>query len=70
MQFITGHDGIPAAGSSSLMLDSMKNGCDADGLPSSQTCFSASLSPEYSSIEKLDNELRADPEMSAGFFLL
>jgi ubiquitin-protein ligase E3 A len=70
LQFITGHDRIPVAGSSSLKLVIMKNGCDTDRLPSSQTCFNTLLLPEYSSKEKLDRKLHTALEMTAGFFLL
>ncbi|WUR02425.1 E3 ubiquitin-protein ligase [Vairimorpha necatrix] len=70
LQFITGHDRIPVGGSSSLKLVIMKNGCDTDRLPSSQTCFNTLLLPEYSSKEKLEDKLKTALEMTAGFFLL
>ncbi|KKO76000.1 ubiquitin protein ligase e3a [Vairimorpha ceranae] len=70
IQFITGHDRIPIAGAGSLKLVIMKNGCDTERLPSSQTCFNTLLLPEYSSKEKLEGKLRTALEMTAGFFLL
>lgn len=70
LQFITGHDRIPVAGSKSLKLIIMKNGCDTDRLPSSQTCFNTLLLPEYSSKQKLEEKLKTALEMTAGFFLL
>jgi ubiquitin-protein ligase E3 A len=70
LQFITGNDRIPVSGSASLRLVIMKNGCDTDRLPSSQTCFNTLLLPEYSSKDKLEKKLETALEMTAGFFLL
>lgn len=70
LQFITGNDRIPVSGSASLKLIIMKNGCDTDRLPSSQTCFNTLLLPEYSSKRKLEKKLETALELTAGFFLL
>lgn len=70
LQFITGNDRIPVAGPASLKLIIMKNGCDTDRLPSSQTCFNTLLLPEYSSKGKLESKLQTALEMTAGFYLL
>ncbi|EOB13665.1 Ubiquitin-protein ligase E3A [Nosema bombycis CQ1] len=70
LQFITGNDRIPVAGAASVKLIIMKNGCDTDRLPSSQTCFNTLLLPEYSSKKKLESKLRTALEMTAGFYLL
>ena len=70
LQFITGNDRIPISGSASLNLVIMKNGCDTDRLPSSQTCFNTLLLPEYSSKDKLQKKMRTALELTAGFFLL
>lgn len=70
LRFITGNDRIPVSGSASLKLVIMKNGCDTDRLPSSQTCFNTLLLPEYSSREKLEKKLHTALELTAGFFLL
>ncbi|TBU18987.1 E3 ubiquitin-protein ligase [Ordospora colligata] len=70
LQFITGNDRIPVSGSVSLKLVIMRNGCDTDRLPSSQTCFNTLLLPEYSSKDKLENKLETALELTAGFFLL
>lgn len=70
LQFITGNDRIPVSGSASLKLVIMRNGCDTDRLPSSQTCFNTLLLPEYSSKDKLERKLETALELTAGFFLL
>ncbi|KAG5859859.1 E3 ubiquitin-protein ligase [Encephalitozoon hellem] len=70
LQFITGNDRIPVSGPASLKLVIMKNGCDTDRLPSSQTCFNTLLLPEYSSKSKLEKKLETALELTAGFFLL
>jgi ubiquitin-protein ligase E3 A len=70
LQFITGNDRIPVAGPESFRLVIMKNGCDTDRLPSSQTCFNTLLLPEYSSKEKLREKLFTAITMTKGFFLL
>lgn len=70
IQFITGNDRMPIGGSKTLNLIIMKNGCDTERLPSSQTCFNTFLLPEYSSKEKLRDKLQIAIEMTAGFFLL
>ncbi|TBU06431.1 HECT domain-containing ubiquitin-transferase [Hamiltosporidium magnivora] len=70
LQFITGNDRIPVSGPESLKLVIMKNGCDTDRLPSSQTCFNTLLLPEYSSKEKLKSKLLSAIHMTKGFFLL
>lgn len=70
LQFITGNDRIPVSGPASLKLVIMRNGCDTDRLPSSQTCFNTLLLPEYSSKDKLEKKLDTALELTAGFFLL
>ncbi|KMV66251.1 E3 ubiquitin-protein ligase [Encephalitozoon cuniculi EcunIII-L] len=70
LQFITGNDRIPVSGPASLKLVIMRNGCDTDRLPSSQTCFNTLLLPEYSSKDKLEGKLETALELTAGFFLL
>ncbi|AFN82814.1 ubiquitin protein ligase E3A [Encephalitozoon romaleae SJ-2008] len=70
LQFITGNDRIPVSGPASLKLVIMRNGCDTDRLPSSQTCFNTLLLPEYSSKNKLEKKLETALELTAGFFLL
>ncbi|ELA42478.1 uncharacterized protein VICG_00577 [Vittaforma corneae ATCC 50505] len=70
IQFITGNDRLPVGGSTALNLIIMKNGCDTDRLPSSQTCFNTLLLPEYSSREKLRDKLGKAIGLTAGFFLM
>lgn len=70
IQFITGNDRLPVGGSKSLSLVIMRNGCDTDRLPSSQTCFNTLLLPEYSTKEKLKKKLGKAIDLTAGFFLM
>jgi len=70
IQFITGNDRLPVGGSKRLNLTIMRNGCDTERLPSSQTCFNTLLLPEYSSKEKLRSKLEKAINLTAGFFLL
>lgn len=70
IQFITGNDRLPVGGSKSLSLVIMKNGCNTDRLPSSQTCFNTLLLPEYSTREKLRKKLGKAIDLTAGFFLM
>lgn len=70
IQFITGNDRLPVGGSKALNLVIMRNGCDTDRLPSSQTCFNTLLLPAYSTKEKLRDKLGKAVNLTAGFFLL
>ncbi|KAM0680281.1 hypothetical protein GINT2_001667 [Glugoides intestinalis] len=70
IQFITGNDRLAVGGSAALSLLIMKNGCDTDRLPSSQTCFNTLLLPEYTSKAKLKEKLSKAVDMTAGFFLM
>lgn len=70
IQFITGNDRLPVGGTRALNLIIIKNGCDTDRMPSSQTCFNTLLLPEYSSKEKLREKLGKAIDMTAGFFLM
>lgn len=70
LQFITGNDRIPISGAENLKLVIMKNGCDSDRLPSSQTCFNTLLLPEYNSKDQLKEKLDKAITMTKGFYLL
>lgn len=70
LQFITGNDRLPVGGAKILNLVIMKNGCDTDRLPSSQTCFNTLLLPEYTSKTKLREKILKAIELTAGFYLL
>lgn len=70
LQFVTGNDRIPVNGAERLKFVIMKNGCDTDRLPSSQTCFNTLLLPEYSTKEKMEIKLSKAITMTKGFFLL
>ncbi|KAL6122687.1 Ube3a [Nucleospora cyclopteri] len=68
--FVTGNDRLPIGGAGSLKFTIMKNGCDTERLPSSQTCFNTLLIPEYVSYDKLKDKLETAIEMTAGFYLM
>lgn len=70
LMFITGNERVPVGGSENSKLIIIRNGCDTERLPSSQTCFNTLLLPEYSSYEKLENKLGLAISMTKGFFLL
>ncbi|KAF7678795.1 Ubiquitin-protein ligase E3A [Astathelohania contejeani] len=70
LQFITGNDRIPISGPESINMIIIRNGCDTDRLPSSQTCFNTILIPEYSSKEKLKSKLDSAISMTKGFYLM
>ncbi|EPR79615.1 HECT-domain ubiquitin-protein ligase E3 [Spraguea lophii 42_110] len=69
LKFITGHDRIPIS-NNPFTIVIMKNGCDTDRLPSSQTCFNTFLLPEYNSKKKLKDKLDIAINMTKGFYLL
>ncbi|ELQ75205.1 E3 ubiquitin protein ligase, partial [Trachipleistophora hominis] len=70
LMFITGNERVPVTCTENWKLIIVRNGCDTDRLPSSQTCFNTLLLPEYSSEEKLKNKLGIAISMTKGFFLL
>ncbi|KAI5174648.1 ubiquitin-protein ligase E3 A [Pancytospora epiphaga] len=70
LQFITGNDRLPVAGSKALRLTIVRNGGDTERLPSSQTCFNTLLLPEYNTREKLARKLSKALKLAAGFFLI
>lgn len=70
LQFITGHDRLPATGFGSLKLVIIKNGSDSDRLPSSQTCFNTLLLPEYATKDKLYDKLNKALNLTSGFYLV
>ncbi|KAM0675079.1 hypothetical protein GVAV_001419 [Gurleya vavrai] len=70
LQFITGNDRIPIGGNENLKLVIMRNGCDTDRLPSSQTCFNTLLLPKYKNKEKMKEKMDKAIRMTKGFYLL
>lgn len=70
LMFITGNERVSVGNTEHSRLIIVKNGCDTERLPSSQTCFNTFLLPEYSSKEKLKNKLGLAISMTKGFFLL
>lgn len=70
LMFITGNERVPVTCTENWKLIIVRNGCDTDRLPSSQTCFNTLLLPEYSSEKTLRNKLGIAISMTKGFFLL
>lgn len=70
LMFIMGNERMPVGNNENSKLIIIRNGCDTDRLPSSQTCFNTLLLPEYSSEEKLKKKLGQAISMTKGFFLL
>ncbi|KRH94350.1 E3 ubiquitin protein ligase [Pseudoloma neurophilia] len=70
LMFITGNERVPVGNNPNSKLIIVRNGCDTDRLPSSQTCFNTLLLPEYSSGKKLREKLTQAISMTKGFFLL
>lgn len=68
--FITGNDRKPVTCTENWKLVIVKNWCDTDTLPSSQTCFNTLLLPEYATEDKIKNKLGIAIFMKKGFFLL
>ncbi|KAG0419958.1 Ubiquitin-protein ligase E3A [Dictyocoela roeselum] len=69
LQFITGSDRLPVSGLKSWKLVIMRNGCDSDRLPSSQTCYNTLLLPEYKDKEKFIKKIRIAVYLTKGFYL-
>jgi hypothetical protein len=69
LAFVTGSDRVPIKGISKLTFIIQRNGPDSDRLPTSFTCFSRLLLPEYSSKEKLQKMLTTAIDNARGFGL-
>ncbi|KAG0439326.1 Ubiquitin-protein ligase E3A [Dictyocoela muelleri] len=69
LQFITGSDRLPVSGFNSWKMVIMRNGCDTDRLPSSQTCFNTLLLPEYNTKEKFIEKFKSAVYFTKGFYL-
>ncbi|KAJ0065205.1 hypothetical protein NL108_006545 [Boleophthalmus pectinirostris] len=69
LQFTTGTDRAPVGGLGKLKMIIAKNGPDTDRLPTSHTCFNALLLPEYSSKDKLRDQLLKAITYAKGFGL-
>jgi ubiquitin-protein ligase E3 A len=70
LSFVTGSDRAPIEGLRSLPFRIQRNGPDSDRLPTSHTCFSVLMLPEYSSKEKLKRHLVTAIQNSQGFGLM
>lgn len=70
LQFVTGSDRAPIEGLRSLPFRIQRNGPDSDRLPTSHTCFSVLMLPEYSNKEKLRKHLMTAIQNSQGFGLM
>jgi len=69
LAFVTGSDRVPIKGISRLTFIIQRNGPDTNRLPTSFTCFSRLLLPEYSSKEKLRKMLIMALDNFRGFGL-
>ena len=69
LAFVTGSDRVPIKGISKLTFIIQRNGPDTDRLPTSFTCFSRLLLPEYASKEKLEKMLTTAIDNARGFGL-
>lgn len=67
LAFVTSVDRVPVGGVASLGFWVVRNGGDAERVPSSLTCFGRLLLPEYATKEKLERKLRIALENAAGF---
>lgn len=54
LAFVTGSDRVPVSGLGSVRMVVQRNGGDSDRLPTSLTCFSRLLLPDYASKERLE----------------
>ncbi|KAJ0032142.1 hypothetical protein NQD34_002223 [Periophthalmus magnuspinnatus] len=70
LQFTTGTDRAPVGGLGKLKMIIARNGPDTDRLPTSHTCFNALLLPEYSSKDKMRDQLLKAITYAKGFGLL
>lgn len=68
--FCTGTDRVPIKGLASLGLTISRQGPDSDRLPTAHTCFNHLLLPDYSSLQKLERNLKLAIQNSKGFGLL
>ncbi|KAI9188937.1 hypothetical protein H9P43_000359 [Blastocladiella emersonii ATCC 22665] len=68
--FATGSDRAPAGGLGRLHFVIMRQGSDADRLPSAHTCFNVLMLPEYASEAALAEKLRLAIANAEGFGLM
>jgi len=69
LAFTTGSDRVPIKGLASVQIIIQRAGPDTDRLPTSATCSSILLLPEYSSKEKLRERMITAIENFEGFGL-
>ncbi|CAL9695951.1 unnamed protein product [Knipowitschia caucasica] len=70
LQFTTGTDRAPVGGLGKMKMIIARNGPDTDRLPTSHTCFNALLLPEYSTKDKMREQLLKAITYAKGFGLL
>ena len=68
--FVTGSDRIPLGGLKEIVMVIQRNGVDGDRLPTSLTCFTRLLIPEFNSMARLKQFLSMAIEESKGFGLV
>ena len=67
--FVTGSDRAPIRGLTNLNM-TIQRECDSDNLPSSRTCSSVLLLPEYATKEKLRDKLGLTLQFKESFGLI
>eukprot|EP00045_Choanoeca_perplexa_P011335 m.119585 g.119585 ORF g.119585 m.119585 type:complete len:725 (-) comp15598_c0_seq3:912-3086(-) len=70
LAFVTGSDREPISGLASIKLCVQRNGLDSDRLPTSLTCFSRLLLPEYTTQDRLEDRLKLAIHNTHGFGLV
>eukprot|EP00730_Choanoeca_flexa_P006044 TRINITY_DN12072_c0_g2_i5.p1 TRINITY_DN12072_c0_g2~~TRINITY_DN12072_c0_g2_i5.p1 ORF type:complete len:735 (+),score=151.15 TRINITY_DN12072_c0_g2_i5:133-2205(+) len=70
LAFVTGSDREPISGLASIKMCIQRNGGDSERLPTSLTCFSRLLLPEYSTKDLLEDRLKIAIENTKGFGLV
>ena len=69
LKFVSGSDRAPVNGLGSLRMVVSPNGDDSERLPTSHTCFTHLLLPQYNTLEKLRDRLLLAIENTEGFGL-
>merc|ERR1711974_4160 len=70
LAFVTGSDRVPIRGLETLRITIAKNGSDDAQYPTSHTCFSVLLLPQYSSDRVLEERLATALQYHQGFGML
>ncbi|KAI9708638.1 MAG: hypothetical protein M1820_003856 [Bogoriella megaspora] len=69
LEFVTASNRMPMGAPAKMTFILQRNGPDSENVPTSSTCFSRLLMPEYSSAEKMKQKLAVALEHTQGFAL-